>query len=245
MLPTPHPRPILVHAAEAARLVDAGAVILDSRGRLDFLSGHLPGAQRVDWRIGVTGSLRTGALGPPALAAHDFAALGVDAARPVLVVGAWAHGWGEEGRIAWDLLYLGHSDVYVLRGGVEAWPGSLDHLPRAATPGVFEPSVRPELRVDRAHLGEGGTLLLDVREPDEFAGARLYGEARGGHVPGARSLPWKHLLDTVPDLPPGPVVTMCTGGVRSALAWVILRDAGYSVSHYDAGWWEWSSEVAP
>ena len=83
--------------------MDAGAVILDSRGRLDFLSGHLPGAQRVDWRIGVTGSLRTGALGPPALAAHDFAALGVDAARPVLVVGAWAHGWGEEGRIAWDL----------------------------------------------------------------------------------------------------------------------------------------------
>jgi len=41
-------------------------------------------------------------------------------------------------------------------------------------------------------------------------------------------------------------VTYCTGGVRSAMAWVLLRDAGYQdVRNYDGSWWEWARTVEP
>lgn len=230
---------LLVDAAGASALLERGATVLDTRGSLAWVRGHLPGAVRVDWRIGTVGGLLSGKLGPPEAVAADFAALGVDRARPVLVVGAWTAGWGEEGRIAWDLLYLGHPEVRVLRGGMDAWRGPVEHLGRSPRPGDFTATVHPELRADAASLR--GATLLDVREPEEFAGARKYGEARGGHLPGARNLPWKQLVDD-PSAPPGPLVVYCTGGVRSAMAWLLLTDAGRAVANYDGSFWEWSRD---
>jgi thiosulfate/3-mercaptopyruvate sulfurtransferase len=84
--------------------------------------------------------------------------------------------------------------------------------------------------------------VLDVREPDEFAGARKYGEARGGHVPGAVNLPWHGLLAAAPDVPRDrPIVVYCTGGVRSSMAWAALTAHGFvSVTNDDGSWWAWS-----
>lgn len=110
-------------AAEGGRIT-----VLDARDEKAFRRGHLEGAVRVDWtqlRRGVLARrlpAREGRL-PEDLdeLARDFAALGVDAERPVLVCGAGSSGWGEEGRIAWMLRYLGHKDVAVLDGGCQAW----------------------------------------------------------------------------------------------------------------------------
>lgn len=226
----------IVEPSEAAALVDRGATVLDTRGPLDFLAGHIPGAVRVDWRIGVTGGPLSGTLGDGA--ADAFAALGVDARRPVLVVGAWAEGWGEEGRIAWDLAYLGHPDVAVLHG---EWPGATTVLPSRPVRGAFTARPRPELRATRDDLA--GTLV-DTRDPDEFAGARRHGEARGGHIPGAINAPWRELLKNDPKLArEARIVTYCTGGVRSAMAWLWLIHLGYPrVANYDGSWWEYARE---
>lgn len=239
--------PPFVDAAGAEALVAEGATVLDARGRLAYLAGHVPGAVRVDWRIGVVGGPTSGELGPPETVAAAYAALGVDEDRPVLVVGAWRDGWGEEARIAWDLTYLGHPRVRILEGGMDAWAGPREHLPPAPWAGRFSARPRPELRTTTAGLaaalaGPNPPVVLDVREPDEFAGARKYGEARGGHVPGARNVPWHGLLAAPPDLPrETPIVVYCTGGVRSAMAWAALTAHGYSrVTNDDGSWWEWA-----
>lgn len=231
---------MLVDQEGAKALMERRATVLDTRGAVDFLRGHLPGAVRVDWRIGTVGGLLSGKLGPPDTVAAAFAALGVSHARPVLVVGAWAAGWGEEGRIAWNLAYLGHADVHVLRGGFAAWTGPTEHFGGPKLPGDFTADVRPALRADADAIGTGATAL-DVREPDEYAGARRYGEARGGHLPGAQNVPWRTLLDGAP-VPEGPLVVYCTGGVRSAMAWLLLTDAGHTVANYDGSFWEWSRD---
>jgi thiosulfate/3-mercaptopyruvate sulfurtransferase len=103
--------------------------------------------------------------------------------------------------------------------------------------------VQAALRVDRAGV-EAADLVVDVREPEEYAGAVLHGEARGGHIPGARSIPWQRLLTEDPGIPVSSrIVVYCTGGVRSGMAWLMLRQRGYAnVSNYDGSWWEWARE---
>jgi thiosulfate/3-mercaptopyruvate sulfurtransferase len=91
-------------------------------------------------------------------------------------------------------------------------------------------------------LGHGSAI--GVRTPDEFAGvADTPAESGGGHLPGAVNVPWTSLVSaTPPTLPTDKtVVVYCTSGLRSALAWVALTDAGYRAVNYDGSWWEWAS----
>lgn len=237
---------LLVDTREATALVESGATVLDTRSAFSWLRGHVPGAVRVDWRIGTTGGLTSGRLDTPAVVAAAYAALGVRRSRPVLVVGDWDEGWGEEGRVAWNLAWLGHTDVHVLEGGMDAWPGPWEHLGATPTPGDFtaQPvaSLRADLRADA-----GAPFVIDVRDPDEFAGARRHREARGGHIPGATNLPWRTLMDGGPAVPKDtPIVVYCTGGVRSGMAWLLLTAQGFThVANDDGSWWDYARSDKP
>jgi thiosulfate/3-mercaptopyruvate sulfurtransferase len=266
---------IMVSADTAEQLLKKGARVLDARGGFAYsVEGHIPGAVRVDWRQSATGGLLSGKFGDPAKAAAYYADAGVDSTRPVIVVGAWDKGWGEEGRVAWDLLYLGHPDVHVLHGGMQRWDGPREHMPGVGAMGhlVAAPLQQYRAQMDTVVLASGGTvaaespeaepapsaeraatILLDVREPDEFAGARHFGEKVGGHIPGAVNRPWRGFLGVDDDLDASqrapvspdleqPIIVYCTGGVRAALVAMLLLDQGYEqVRNYDGSWWEWSS----
>lgn len=232
---------LTLDAAPAAEAVlRRGAVVLDTRSTVSFLLGHIPTAVAVDWRIGVVGGVRSGLLGPPEEVATAFAAVGVRADRPVLVVGDWADGWGEEGRVAWDLEYLGHPDVHVLRGGMSAWRGATAQGPSTPVPATFTATVRGSLRADRDAV-KRATTVIDVREADEFGGSNAWLAAYGGHIPGAVNRPWRGLLESLPPPASGAApVLYCTGGVRSAFAWMLLTAAGRPAVNYDGRWWDWA-----
>lgn len=260
--------------------VDPSALsILDVRDATAFRAGHLPGARRFDWRDwteerpGVLGWLfgdpaRWGRLrgldGPAPDLAASLSALGLDDARPILVVGAGG-GWGEEGRCAWSLLAWGARDVRLLDGGYPGWSAGGKRPvetggERPAAPGRFRLAPRPERRIlldeiSRA-LGDPSLVLLDARTPEEYEGERWAAQKRGGHLPGARLVPSASLfhpdggyLDAaelarlVGPLPPdAEIVTYCTGGVRSALLAVLLEARlGWPVRNYDGSLWEWSA----
>lgn len=212
------------------------------------------------------GSSRWGLLASGVKLAPKLRALGLSMSRPVVVVGS-PDGWGEEGRIGWMLLYLGARDVALLDGGFPAWRTLEDVRiergpPRDAGPpaGDFEPAPSPERRIAadalRDLLASRPPVLLDARTPEEFAGKRLTGQPRGGRLPGARLVPLaalrradgtyasaEALAAAVGSLPAGqPVVTYCTGGVRSALlAFLLEARLGTVVANYDGSLWEWSS----
>ncbi len=195
-----------VDVGAAAALLAAGATVLDARAR-GFVWAHLPTAQPVDWLDYRDGWGRTGRLHPdPQAMAARLARLGVDARRPVLVYGAAAAGFGEEGRIAWLLLYLGHRQVHILDGGFAAWQAAGQEVARGPVlrsppPGEFPPTLQAGLRAERAAVQRavsaataGAPILVDVRSQAEWHGATPYLEARGGHIPGARWLDWQRLL---------------------------------------------------
>jgi len=252
-------------------------LVLDARDRRSFEAGHVPGSLRVDWRdfsdvkprglnLLFGDSSRWGLLcNNREELRRRLRALGVAESRPIVVVGS-PEGWGEEGRIAWMLLYLGARDVGLLDGGFPAWvrlKGAVvfSGEERAGPPGDFEPAPRPGRRIRREALrqaiAEGGLVLLDARTPAEFGGGTLAGQRRGGHLPGARLVPASALRTsagsyvsaeelarlTGPFAPGAPIVTYCTGGVRSALLAVLLEARlGAVAANYDGSLWEWGGD---
>ncbi len=81
-------------------------------------------------------------------------------------------------------------------------------------------------------LRAGAPVLIDVREPSEFA---------AGHVPGARNVPMSSLEAEVPRLDPGAeTFIICESGRRSATAARQLKRAGFtdvfSVTGGTAAW---------
>jgi thiosulfate/3-mercaptopyruvate sulfurtransferase len=199
--------------------------------------------------------------------AQKLEARGVDSRRPVLIYGDAQRGFGEEGRIAWMLAYLGHPDVAILDGGIAAWQQAGQALLRGLSdkvaPGArFVPSPQPTLRADKQAVRDAErnrTIVLDVRSREEFFGATPYFEKRGGHIPGARHLDWRAALNEHGRLRPAPevaalltplgvdkeaeVIVYCTGGVRSAFALTLLRSLGFfRVRNYDASFWEWAAD---
>jgi len=91
-----------------------------------------------------------------------------------------------------------------------------------------------------SRLAAGGTVLLDVREPDEW---------EQGAIPGALHIPRGHLeaqIETRIVDKSAPVVVYCAGGVRSAFATKTLQDLGYrDVVSLAGGFGRWKDEGRP
>lgn len=92
--------------------------------------------------------------------------------------------------------------------------------------------------VKQAHtLSQQGALLLDVREPQEYAAV---------HVQNAKLIPLGDLGSRMNELEAykdKPIVVMCRSGRRSASAVAELKDAGYTrVSNVRGGITAWEKE---
>src|SRR6188474_2070586 len=87
---------------------------------------------------------------------------------------------------------------------------------------------------------DGGALILDVREPDEY---------EQGAIPGAVHIPRGHLESQIEGRltdKTKPVVVYCAGGVRSAFAARTLQELGYEqVVSMDGGFGRWKDEGRP
>jgi len=88
---------------------------------------------------------------------------------------------------------------------------------------------------DAAVLRDDGAVIVDVREPDEWA---------AGHIPGAILIPLGELPSRLGDVPPNrPIVVVCRSGNRSAQGRDILLGAGFqAVTSLEGGMNDW--EVA-
>ena len=96
----------------------------------------------------------------------------------------------------------------------------------------------PEIDVQEAQKRvQGGALLLDVREQNE------YDEER---IPGAQLLPLSELMARFDELPKDQeIVAQCRSGKRSAQATDFLRAQGYDVTNMEGGILRWKAEGLP
>ncbi|HYC32919.1 MAG TPA: rhodanese-like domain-containing protein, partial [Gemmatimonadales bacterium] len=91
---------------------------------------------------------------------------------------------------------------------------------------------------EAARLARDGAAVVDVRSRAEWD---------AGHVPGATHLPLGSLPRRLDELPPGqPLVLLCQGGGRSAIAASLLTARGArEVVNLPGGFTEWSAEGLP
>jgi rhodanese-related sulfurtransferase len=101
---------------------------------------------------------------------------------------------------------------------------------------AFENVSREQLKKG---LADGSILLVDVREPNEFA---------AGHIPGAALNPLKSFdPNALPDVPGKRVVLSCRSGRRSLEALTLAKRAGRGdvCAHYAGGFEDWSKAGEP
>ena len=166
-----------------------------------FESGHIPGAAlSPDWQI--KGSENKRLVAPPAEAKAWFESVGIG--DDTLVIGYDRTRNRDAARLWWVLTYYGHTSVKVLNGGWNKW--TLDGGPEETGPsrieagGMFTPAPANrdiESTVDKltAVIGKPDVAIWDIRAADEFDGTNARGNARAGHVPGARHLEWVNLVN--------------------------------------------------
>lgn len=79
-------------------------------------------------------------------------------------------------------------------------------------------------------------VILDVREPDEYA---------AGHVPGAVHVPMGAVPERISDLPEARLVVVCRSGGRSARVTAYLRQLDVDAVNMDGGMRAWAAASRP
>ncbi len=240
-----------------------------------YASGHVPGAVEVDWTRDLNDPLRRDYL-----QREGFEDLmnrsGVARDTTIVLYGDKNNWWATY--TFWIFQLFGHDKVKIMDGGRLKWtqenrPLSKD-VPEYPT-GRYQAPQRDDtkLRAFRdqvlQHMQQQRPMV-DVRSPEEFRGERLHmpdypneGALRGGHIPGARNVPWARAVNTEDGTfkdsaalkqiyieehglkPDDDVVAYCRIGERSSHTWFVLTYLlGFKqVRNYDGSWTEWGNMV--
>jgi len=240
-----------------------------------YKTGHIPNALEIDW---------VNDLNQPVLRDYldsdQFSSLmmklGISSSTTVIIYGDKNNWWATYS--LWVFHLFGHENVKIMDGGRLKWEKEAREMTKAK-PQIPQSSYEAKERDDfkyRAfreevmlHLSKKGKMI-DVRSPDEYSGKRLHMEAypnegalRGGHIPGARNVPWAHAispedgtfknykdlaaiyLDECGLKPSDDTITYCRIGERSSHTWFVLKYLlGFDkVRNYDGSWTEWGNLV--
>lgn len=259
----------------AAHLNDPSIRLVESNEDvLLYDTGHIPGAVNIDWHADLNDPLVRDYID-----AEQFAALlsrhGITPDTTVVFYGDKNNWWATYA--FWVFQLFGHTNAKVMNGGRVKWIAEGRELSkqRPSYPaGSYPVPVRDDQKI-RAFRDEvvahqaAGKPLVDVRSPGEYRGELLHmadypqeGALRGGHIPGARSVPWaraanpdgtfksadelKAIYEGEQGLKPSDeIVAYCRIGERSSHSWFVLTYLlGYeNVRNYDGSWTEWGNAV--
>lgn len=244
----------------------------------DYSDGHIPGAVVQPWKRVLWDDFRRDFATPAQIAAR-LGAIGVGPDDTLVLYSGRNH-YAMYGY--WVLHEMGgHANVRVLDGGIARWrldgrPITTDVPERRPVAYPVPDRVRNDAtRVSRqeilAGLGSVGRVLVDARSPEEYAGERVkpapgpdHGAESYGHIPGARHLHARDLMDptdgsvlpreeletllrsvgAAPDQA-REVIAYCRLSHRASLLWFVTTQIlGWShVRVYDGSWTEWGSMV--
>ena len=237
-------------------------------GEQEWQNKRIPGARFFDFdrRICDHDASLPHMMPDAALFSCEAQRLGIN--QDSLVVVYDSYGIQTSPRAWWMLKAMGLANCAILDGGLPAWEAAglaLDTDPVAdgAQPsGNFEASMHSSMISD-AHEVLLATAAPDVRILDARSADRFYGRApeprpglRGGHMPGAYSLPFDQLTQNghmrpVPELQSAlftlapknsRLIATCGSGVTSCVIAFAAHLAGYrDISIYDGSWAEWGA----
>jgi len=160
----------------SAASIKSDQVILDVRSMPDYLSGHIPQARNLYWK-----DLQKSGILDPALAREALGRAGVNESDRLLVYGDSGEG---ASFVFWALCYLGHKNVSLLDGGVDAIQdagASFTTNAPALKPTNYTTHIVPWLLVTPDNLESMLDLsdirVLDARDFFEYGQIRLGNES--------------------------------------------------------------------
>ncbi|QYK50459.1 MAG: sulfurtransferase [Anaerolineales bacterium] len=270
-----HPEVLVTTEWLAENLSDPKIRIIESNEDLELYgTGHIPGAIQINWRTELNDPLVRDYLN-----AERFAALmeskGISNDTTLVFYGDKNNWWATYS--LWVFKLFGHADARILDGGRKKWEAEgrplTQEVPEVA-PGSYKVTERDDktIRAFRedvlAHLGQPGNALVDVRSAAEFSGEKLHmpeypqeGALRGGHIPGAKNIPWatavnedgtfkshdelREIYEAQGFTADKDIISYCRIGERSSHSWFVLTYLlGYpNVRNYDGSWTEWGNLV--
>lgn len=260
----PNVRVVDMRGSVVTRQVIPGVEEAIYRGaREEYFRDHIPGAVYVDWTQDIVDhdAPVPVQIAPPDVFAEAMASRGIGDDTHVIAVDHFGGQFAT--RLWWALNYYGHTKVSVLDGGYQRWiDEEMPVVSDSPTPprAVFTPKIDPAWRSTAeelaAKVGTGQARIVDARDSGQFTGAKRRG-SRGGHVPGAQSVPRELFLGqgggfrTIEEIqaviddkkldPNEPVVAYCNGGVAATVVLFSLHRAGFrKLSNYDGSWNEWA-----
>jgi thiosulfate/3-mercaptopyruvate sulfurtransferase len=236
-------------------------------------AGHIPGAVGFNWQTALQDPVRRDIISP-----QEFERLvgssGVSPSNTVVLYGDnnnWFAAYG-----FWLFKLYGHKEVRLMNGGRAKWLSESDKplttQPPQPTPAEYRISdAHAELRALLPQVlaaQKGNWNLVDVRSPDEFTGKIIAPPGmtetaqRGGHIPGAKSIPWSTAVATdgtfksADELqriylaekgvdPKRDTIAYCRIGERSSHTWFVLKYllGLNNVKNYDGSWTEYGNLV--
>lgn len=271
-----HPDVLVSTDWVAEHLDDPGVRIIESNeDPVLYSSGHIPGAVEVDWSADLNDPVRRDYLNREGFEAL-MSRIGVTPDTTLVFYGDKNNWWATYA--FWVFQLFGHTNARIMDGGRTKWVA--EGWPMTREKPQYPPTeYRAPERNDAEHRAfreqvmmhvQAGLPLIDVRSPAEYSGERLHmedypneGALRGGHIPGARNVPWskavnpedgtfksaeelRRLYEEEAGLSPDQdVIAYCRIGERSSHTWFVLKYLlGYDrVRNYDGSWTEWGNLV--
>jgi len=237
-----------------------------------YAEGHIPGAIGFDWKTDLQDQVKRDFLDPQAFG-DLFGDAGISNKHTVVLYGD-RNNWFAA-YTYWYLSYYGHDKVKLVNGPREKWisegrPTSTD-VPSYQAVTFQAQGADDSIRAMRDEVLaslDSDVKLVDVRSPQEFSGELIAmagyeqeGAQRGGHIPGAASVPWAQAVQEDGTFKPADelrelygakgvtdgtdVIAYCRIGERSAHTWFVLHEllGQDNVKNYDGSWTEWGNMV--
>ncbi|RMF63320.1 MAG: sulfurtransferase [Calditrichaeota bacterium] len=260
----------------AEHLNDPGVRLVESNeDQLLYASGHIPGAVQVDWTTDLNDQLQRDYISKEGFE-KLMSRIGVTPETTVVFYGDKNNWWATYA--FWVFQLFNHTNAKVMDGGRLKWekegrPMTRDVPTYPATQYTAPERDDRKIRAFRDQVLEhvrAGRPLVDVRSPEEYTGERLHmegypneGALRGGHIPGAKNIPWARAanpedgtfksadelraiyIDEQKLNPNDDVIAYCRIGERSSHTWFVLTYLlGFEkVRNYDGSWTEWGNLV--
>jgi thiosulfate/3-mercaptopyruvate sulfurtransferase len=271
-----HPDVLVTTEWVARNLQSSSVRIVESNeDSLLYPSGHVPGAVEVDWARDLNDPVRRDYVDRAGFE-RLMSRIGVTPETQVVFYGDKGNWWACYA--FWVFQLFGHTNAKVMDGGRLKWETEKRPMTREVPSYPATSYKAPERDDSKIRAFRDDVLghmrarrpMIDVRSPQEFTGERTHmaeypqeGVLRGGHIPGAKSVPWGRAVETATGSfkdaaalraiyesevglrPEDDVVTYCRIGERSSLTWFVLTYLlGYPrVRNYDGSWTEWGNSV--
>lgn len=269
-----HPEVLVETEWVAQHLNDPHIRIVESdEDVLLYEVGHIPGAVKIDWHTDLQDALVRDYIGK-AKFEELLSSRGIANDTTVVFYGDKNNWWACYA--FWVFKLFGHEKCVVMNGGRQKWiaenrPLVKDVPTYPRTNYVAKERDDTKIRAFRDQVMQhiaAGKPLVDVRSPQEYRGELLHmpgypqeGALRGGHIPGAKNIPWAQAVredgtfKSVEELralyegqgitPDKDIIAYCRIGERSSHTWFVLTYLlGYpNVRNYDGSWTEWGNLV--